>query len=237
MLAWGFAGCHVDNIGAGPRSPKTSPTSTVGPSPTSGAASTLPTLMGKKAADGKVWGIVGDSIALGVGTTNPFTKSFPRVAGIPGSANPGQCLVATTCGSKPLVVTFPTQLKYLRQSRGGVNAVVVEMGLNDLVRGITNQAYVNAFHKLQTEAAGQHVLVVFSTITPRSAAQPYTSKQEAQRRWVNGWIRHQGPFVYFSTVLGGHAMLPRYSNPGGQHPNDAGAAAMGHALTDWIAKN
>lgn len=186
------------------------------------------------ATPARTWGAIGDSITYGLGTSDPATKAYPVVAGAAGRGFAGQCLVATTCFWQPLVSSFPTELAYLHDT-AGVDAVVVEIGINDLSQNVTDQAYIDAFHRLKLEGRARGVRVILSTITPRAAAHPFTADQDAQRERVNTWIRGHVSYVDYAAALGGNVMLPEYDSGDGLHPNDQGAVEMGNTLAAWIA--
>ena len=179
-----------------------------------------------------VWGAVGDSITFGWGSSDPATKAYPVLAGVPAAANPGQCLVASGCWGTPLVSTFATEIAWLRTTRGGVNAVVVEIGVNDLPQNITDTQYVDAYRLLVSTGKAYGTRVILSTITPRRGL---SAAQEAQRERINTWIRARDRRVDYAAALGGDTLLPAYDSGDGLHPSDAGHAAMAARLVDWIA--
>jgi lysophospholipase L1-like esterase len=182
----------------------------------------------------QTWGAVGDSITSGRGASDPATMSYPAQAGVAGLGLPGQCLVAPACNWRPLVDTFPGELAQLQRT-DGVDAVVVEIGINDLGH-ITDRQFRDAYTRLRTEGASRGVRVVLSTITPYGESNRSSPALEQQRERVNAWIRSQPEYVDYAAALeADHRMRPEYDSGDGLHPGDAGCARMALALRAWIS--
>jgi lysophospholipase L1-like esterase len=182
------------------------------------------------------WAAVGDSITFGMGSSDPDTNAYPVLAGVASHGLPGQCLVAPRCEGRPLVEALPGELTHLQEA-GGVEAVVVEIGINDLGQ-VTDQQYVDAYSRLRTEGARQGVRVVLSTITPFGPAHAFSPAEEQQRERVNAWIRSQGTYVDFDAALrSGLRLSSQFDSGDGMHPGDAGHACMAQVLDSWIAQN
>jgi len=183
------------------------------------------------------WGAVGDSITVGVGSSDPESTSYAADAGIPSRGWVGQCLVLNVCFWQPLVTSFSGELADLQQNRG-VTGVVVEIGVNDLGR-VTDQQYRHAYAEVVAAGAEQGVRVVLSTITPFGRGHSLTSAREEQRRRVNAWIRSQPDYVDFDAALadGRDQLKPSYDSGDGMHPSDAGHARMALALRTWINRD
>lgn len=179
------------------------------------------------------WGAVGDSLTLGWGASDGG-HSYPADAGIPEDGRFGQCLVSTSCyDPKPLVAAFPAELDGLAADQ--VNAVVVEIGTNDLPWGVTDRQYRQGYRLLQQEGVDRGVRVVLSTIPPFGPAHEYTDAQEAQRERLNTWIRRRREYVDFAAMLGGDHLAAAYDSGDGQHLGNDGYAVMAAAFTIWAA--
>jgi len=176
----------------------------------------------------QVWGAIGDSITYGIGSSDPATKSYPARAGIPGHGRPGQGLVVSGWWP-PLLDTFSDDLRQMVADHG-VNTVVLEVGINDLSFGITDQQYFDGYTQVKALGAAQGVRVVFSTITPFGPErQGVTPEMQAQRQRVNAWIRGHRRYVDFAAGLGGDVLAPAYDSDG-LHPNDAGHERLAQVL-------
>lgn len=190
------------------------------------------------------WGAIGDSITYGTGTSDCASAplgslnycsdhAYPRVAGVASIGKPGQALTVSGWWA-PLTQTFPDELAALQAQ--GVNAVVVEIGVNDLGFSPTDAAMEAGYATLVAEGAAAGVHVVLSTITPFGAERAsVTAAMRAQRIRLNRWIRVQGPHVDYANALGGNVLAPAYDSGDGLHPSDAGAARMAQRLSAWLA--
>lgn len=122
----------------------------------------------------------------------------------------------------------------------GVSVVVVELGVNDILKdpnGGNPQAIVQGLRTLTALAHGRGLRVVGATLTPFGGHRGYSPQRELVRQQVNAQIRAGGVFdavVDFDQTLSDPSaptrLLPRYDSGDHLHPNDAGNQAMANAL-------
>lgn len=180
------------------------------------------------------WGAIGNSITAGWGTTDPGTKAYPVVAGVPGIGRPGQTLThPNDWNPKPCTGTFAGDINTLKAK--GVNAIVVEIGINEVDYDEADSVWQNAYTKLFTAADNHHVHMALATITPFGAGTTRTAAALARRQTMNRWIRANTRYVDYAKKLGGTVLLPEYDCGDHTHPSDAGAAAIAAVLTAYMA--
>jgi lysophospholipase L1-like esterase len=122
----------------------------------------------------------------------------------------------------------------------GVRTVVVLEGINDIgasLGAVAADDLIAGLRQIVTRAHAAGLTVIGGTITPFEGAVYYTDAGEADRVTVNEWIRSSGEFdgvVDFDAVLRDPAEPERlraeYDSGDHLHPNEAGLAAMAHAL-------
>jgi lysophospholipase L1-like esterase len=118
--------------------------------------------------------------------------------------------------------------------------VVVLEGINDIgasLGAVAADDLIAGLRQIVTRAHAAGLTVIGGTITPFEGAVYYTDAGEADRVTVNEWIRSSGEFdgvVDFDAVLRDPAEPERlraeYDSGDHLHPNEAGLAAMAHAL-------
>jgi lysophospholipase L1-like esterase len=176
---------------------------------------------------------IGDSITFGQGSSDPATKSWPALLGLPYVGRPGRALTVWNWTGPPLLNTFTSELADL----GSPHTVVVEIGTNDV--GATDANTVIAGYEAllkQAEAAGTRV--VLTTIPPRAPAigvhdMPIAPKIAA----VNEWIRTQDHIDLDPCVGDGQVepqLLPAYDSGDGIHPSDAGYAQIASCVLAYL---
>ncbi|MFE7126012.1 SGNH/GDSL hydrolase family protein [Streptomyces sp. NPDC057617] len=120
--------------------------------------------------------------------------------------------------------------------RAGVRAVVIDLGVNDILRGgERDPARITAgLRELTRQAHARGIRVVGATLAPFGAHRGYDEATEAVRDQVNEEIRSGGifdEFVDFDQVLSDpyapDRIRPVYDSGDGLHPSDAGYRAMG----------
>ncbi|RDG36535.1 SGNH/GDSL hydrolase family protein [Streptomyces corynorhini] len=119
-----------------------------------------------------------------------------------------------------------------------VRAVVVDLGINDILRGETDPARITAgLRNLTRQAHARGLRVVGSTLTPFGGYPTYTPVTESVRERVNAEIRAGRVFddvVDFDRAIrdpyAPHRLRPAYDSGDHLHPNDAGYRAMGRHL-------
>jgi lysophospholipase L1-like esterase len=130
--------------------------------------------------------------------------------------------------------------------QAGVSTVVVQLGINDIIRdpdGGDAAALLRGLKRLTAEAHAEGLWVAGATLAPFEGHLGWTTGREAVRERVNAEIREGG---IFDTVLDLDAalrdpdrpsrLLPELDSGDGLHPSDAGFAAMSAAvdLTDLV---
>ena len=180
-----------------------------------------------------VWGAVGNSITFGTGTSDPATKAYPVVAGVPAIGLPAQMLTEAFVWP-PLTETFEGEIADL-QASDDVNAVVVEIGINDLHLHKSDSTIIKAFRKVVGIGHDDGFRVVLATITPFGPSFDATATMKSQRIRINTWIRGRAYYVDFAKALGGKVMKAEYDSGDGLHPGDVGAARLGSVLKAWVA--
>ncbi|WP_405780463.1 SGNH/GDSL hydrolase family protein [Streptomyces sp. NBC_00859] len=124
--------------------------------------------------------------------------------------------------------------------RSGVKAVVIELGINDILRlphNVNARQITGGLHKMATEARARGLHVVGATLMPFGGHYGVTPQLEAVRQQVNAAIRAGG--VYDSVVDFDKALRdpyapsrlrPAYDSGDHLHPSDAGYRTMAMAL-------
>ncbi|SES09094.1 Lysophospholipase L1 [Streptomyces qinglanensis] len=125
-------------------------------------------------------------------------------------------------------------------SRTGLKVVVVEMGLNDIIkppRQRDPQRIVNGLRDLVRQAHTRGLRVVGATLTPFGGHRGYNPRMEAVRQGVNAEIRKGKVFdavVDFDAALRDPAHPERlraaYDSGDHLHPSDNGYQAMAQAM-------
>ncbi|GAA0468769.1 GDSL-type esterase/lipase family protein [Streptomyces sp. NPDC046215] len=204
-------------------------------------------------ADGAVVAL-GDSITDGVTATPDANRRWTdflaaRLRTEPGAPRYG-VLNEGISGNRvllgntgPAPVNNPSALERLDRdvlSRAGARVVVVELGINDILRRPQQsdpQQIVAGLRKLVERAHARGLRVVGSTLTPFGGHRGGQPPQEAVRQGVNELVRSGKVFdsvVDFDLALRDPAaplrLLPQYDSGDHLHPSDAGYAAMARAL-------
>ncbi|MFF4410589.1 SGNH/GDSL hydrolase family protein [Streptomyces sp. NPDC001262] len=135
-------------------------------------------------------------------------------------------------------------------ARTGVRAVVVELGINDILRSpqqLDPARIVDGLRDLVRRAHVHGLRVIGSTLSPFGGHGGVGAEQERVRQGVNAAVRAGGVFdgvVDFDVVLRDPAnpqrLLAAYDCGDHLHPNDAGYRAMAGAvdtgaLTGWLS--
>ena len=217
------------------------PASTPVSSPAS--ATPVPTPAAKRPAIH--YGALGDSITVGIGTSDPDTKNYAALAGIPARGRPGSCLVIVKrCLWRTFVATFVPDIAVLRRY-APVTTVIVEVGINDIITSgpDTVARMKRAYRAVRAEGREHGVTVVLTTLVPFGRthsgrlSSAVTPARERRRAVINRWIRHHGPYLEFAHALAPGAILPpRYDAGDGVHPNDAGQAVLARVVEAYMKR-
>lgn len=193
---------------------------------------------------------VGDSITNGGGSWDPQRDSFPnrwkniacgqvqscrdhvRIVGASGG-----CLVVS-CNSHPALKD--EWLANVINITPKPTTIIVEIGVNDLFAGITDQQYGDAYRYLMDQASLAGIRLLIATIPPTTTAWAWHNAHNPQRRGINNWLRsYYGAANLFDIDAGlrvgstGDADPNYYylqGNGDGLHPS-----SWGHAcIADWL---
>jgi lysophospholipase L1-like esterase len=119
-------------------------------------------------------------------------------------------------------------------SQPGAQFVVVMLGINDILKGVSADSLITGHRALISQARARGLKIFGATLTPFGNA---NDRQETRRLAVNQWIRTSGEFdavIDFDAALRDPAnprrMRSIYDCGDSLHPNDAGYEAMGQAI-------
>jgi lysophospholipase L1-like esterase len=185
----------------------------------------------------------GDSITDGVGSSKNKDLRWPDQLARR-LRDSGYGVVNTGIGGNQILLdgsltrSGPSGLDRFRRDvldRSGVKVVIIDLGVNDLLRG--RQTHANkitaGLKELTRQAHARGLRVVGTTLTPFGAHLGYSATQESVRERVNRQILAGGIFdqvVDFDKAVrdpyAPKRLLPEYDSGDGLHPSDAGYAAM-----------
>ena len=198
--------------------------------------------------------VLGDSITDGItsspGANRRWTdflaerlrteRDAPRLSVLNGGVSGNRVLVD---GSKYSPNNGPSALGRMNRdvlSRTGVKSVVIEMGLNDVIkppRQRNPERIVNGLRDLVRQAHARNLRVIGATLTPFGGHRGYTPRLDAVRQAVNEEIRQGKVFdavVDFDAALRDPArperLRPAYDSGDHLHPSDNGYRAMAQAM-------
>ncbi|WP_235978429.1 MULTISPECIES: SGNH/GDSL hydrolase family protein [Streptomyces] len=191
---------------------------------------------------------LGDSITDGVTSTTGANRRWPdflaqRLRDEQGAPYYG-VLNEGISGNRILVDgSGPSGLSRIDRdvlSHSGVRAVVIQLGVNDILRlphQLDADRIVEGLRQLTQKAHGRGLKVVGGTLMPFGGHRGFSERTEATRQQVNAQIRAGGVFdavVDFDEALrdpsAPHRLLPEYDSGDHLHPSDEGYRAMAHAL-------
>ncbi|MBB1254425.1 SGNH/GDSL hydrolase family protein [Streptomyces alkaliterrae] len=125
-------------------------------------------------------------------------------------------------------------------SRTGVRTVVIQLGINDILKHpgpIDPAVIVHGLERLAAQAQSRGLRVVVGTLTPFAGHRKHTPEREAARQRVNERIRASEAFdgvVDFDAALRDPAaperMRTAYDSGDNLHPGDNGFRAMAQAV-------
>ncbi len=197
----------------------------------------------------------GDSITDGFATTADEHREWPallaeRLQADPRTAQLGVINMGISGNRVLRTVTGQSALARFDRdvlARGGVRWIVLLEGINDInftalpgapeAQHATAEAIIGGLSQLIDRAHARGIKVMGATMTPMGGLWLFNEKTEAMRQEVNAWIRSSGRYdalVDFDAVTR-DPTRPSYlraDHDSGDHihPNDAGNAAMAHAI-------
>lgn len=185
--------------------------------------------------------VVGDSITVGIGTSNPPVTGYAPLSGVPYHGVGGSCIVG--CAPSPEIrVWLPAYVDGLASKPATIVAMI---GTNDYPNRESGEI-IAAMQDLRATMATRDIRMVFGTITPAPAGSYWnigaTGHAKATRLAVNSWLRshtdYLGPEYAKALSTPGNDLKPAYVGPMGDvHVGDAGAEKMETTLLAWIAND
>jgi len=194
---------------------------------------------------------IGDSITNGGGSWNPSRDSFPnrwkniacgqvqscrdriRIIGASGG-----CL-AVSCNNQPsLKDEWLTKAINITPKPG--TTIIVEIGVNDLFMGITDQQYGDAYRYLMDQAIVANIRLIIATIPPTTTSWPWHNAHNPQRMGINNWLRsYYGLSNLFDIDSGLRVGFTGNADPNYYYLDDNGdglhPSSWGHAcIADWL---
>ncbi|AXK34320.1 SGNH/GDSL hydrolase family protein [Streptomyces armeniacus] len=155
-----------------------------------------------------------------------------------------------TGGSKRPPLNNPSGLSRMKRdalSQTGVKAVIIELGLNDLLRTprvLDSDRIVQGLRELVRQAHAQGVRAIGGTLTPFGRHRGYDPRVDAVRQQVNEQIRSGKVFdavIDFDAALRDPAHPERlrtaYDSGDHLHPSDNGYRAMSEAVDLKLLKS
>ncbi|HVZ52647.1 MAG TPA: arylesterase [Pseudolabrys sp.] len=159
--------------------------------------------------------VLGDSLSAGYGL--PVQDAFPaklaaalKAKGIAATvANAGVSGDTSTGGLERLDWSVPD----------GTDAVIVELGANDALRGLDPQLTRKALDTILTRLQDRHIAVLLAgMMAPPNMGADYTKAFDA----IYPALAGAHPVVFYPFFLDGVAADPKLNQADGMHPNAAG---------------
>ena len=159
--------------------------------------------------------VLGDSLTAGFGL--PVESAFPsRLA----EALKGKAPGVTIANAGVSGDTASGGLDRLDWSvPEGTNAVIVELGANDAMRGLDPALTKAALDKILRKLEGRHIVVLLAGMeAPRNMGPDYSRAFDA----IYPALASTHPVVFYPFFLDGVAADPKLNQADGIHPNAAG---------------
>ena len=168
--------------------------------------------------------VLGDSLSAGFGL--PAEAAFPsRLAEALKSRN--SAVAITNAGVSG--DTASAGLDRLDWSvPDGTDAVIVELGANDALRGLDPKLTKAALDKILRKLEDRHIVVLLAGMrAPRNMGSDYTREFDA----IYPALASTHPVVFYPFFLDGVAADPKLNQGDGMHPNSAGVdVVVAHIL-------
>jgi acyl-CoA thioesterase I len=180
------------------------------------------------AADGPIKIVVlGDSLSAGLGL--PVEDAFPaRLAEV----LKGKGVAATITNAGVSGDTASGGLGRLDWSvPDGTDAVIVELGANDALRGLDPNLTKAALDAILRKLADRHIAVLLAGMrAPRNMGADYARDFDA----IYLALASTHPVVFYPFFLDGVAADPKLNQGDGMHPNAAGVDAIVARILPWV---
>jgi acyl-CoA thioesterase-1 len=176
----------------------------------------LAPVSGVKAAERPVKIVVlGDSLSAGFGL--PVEAAFPsRLAGAL-KTNAAAVTIANAGVSGDTASAGLVRLDW--SVPDGTDAVILELGANDALRGLDPELTRTALDKILRKLEGRHIAVLLAGMqAPRNMGPDYAREFDA----IYPALASTHPVVFYPFFLDGVAADPRLNQGDGIHPNAAG---------------
>jgi acyl-CoA thioesterase I len=163
--------------------------------------------------------VLGDSLSAGLGL--PVEDAFPaRLA----EALKGKGVAATIANAGVSGDTASGGLGRLDWSvPDGTDAVIVELGANDALRGLDPSLTKSALDIILRKLADRHIAVLLAGMrAPRNMGSDYARDFDA----IYPALASTHPVVFYPFFLDGVAAEPKLNQGDGMHPNAAGVDAI-----------
>ena len=163
--------------------------------------------------------VLGDSLSAGLGL--PVEDAFPaRLA----EALKGKGVAATITNAGVSGDTASGGLGRLDWSvPDGTDAVIVELGANDALRGLNPSLTKSALDIILRKLADRHIAVLLAGMrAPRNMGSDYVRDFDA----IYPALASTHPVVFYPFFLDGVAAEPKLNQGDGIHPNAAGVDAI-----------
>ena len=163
--------------------------------------------------------VLGDSLSAGYGL--PADQAFPAKLAKALAAK-GIAVTVTNAGvSGDTVSDGLSRLDW--SVMDGTEAVIVEFGANDALRGIEPALTKSALDKILSKLADRHIAVLLAGMkAPRNMGPDYVKTFDA----LYPALASTHPVVFYPFFLDGVATEPKLNQADGLHPNAAGVDAI-----------
>ncbi len=176
----------------------------------------LALVSGAKAAERPVKIVVlGDSLSAGFGL--PVEAAFPSRLGEALKTKAAAVTIANAGVSGDTASAGLDRLDW--SAPEGTDAVILELGANDALRGLDPKLTKAALDKILRKLADRHIVVLLAGMqAPRNMGPDYAREFDA----IYPALASTHPVVFYPFFLDGVAADPKLNQADGMHPNAAG---------------